>query len=147
MAESSGDSVSHPVYGELRWDAASLWFTQVRLPSGDWLDVIVDPGDGDRFAFLDSAAPLYQRAREAEPRLLREAIQQELLELYNDVWRQRDPELTADELVSRLELVMVHIGTVVPVTLGYAVGDLFAGHRVDVEADENLRLLGTNLVG
>ena len=32
------DSPTHAVFGELRWEAeSSWWFTQMQLPSGDWL--------------------------------------------------------------------------------------------------------------
>ncbi len=42
------ESLTHPVFGDLRWEAKfSWWLTQIRLESGEWLDVIVAPGDDD----------------------------------------------------------------------------------------------------
>src|SRR6516165_4729611 len=96
---------THPVFGELRWEQEyGWWSTQVRLSAAERLDVIVNPGDDDRFAFIESAAKLYCRAMRAERRILRDALREELLELYNDTWRRgEEPELTAKELMSRLK--------------------------------------------
>ena len=145
----SHDSITNPVFGNLRWEPQySWWFTQVSRPSGELLDVIVEPGDGDRVAFLKQAARLYPRVMKAERRILREAIREELLELYNDVWRQGDePRLTAHELMDRLQLSLVNLGTVVPVTLSYEAGELFGGHGVAVEVDDELRFEDIDLRG
>ena len=68
------ESITHTVFGELRWDQKyAWWFAQVRLPSAEQLDVIVNPGDEDRFAFIEPAAKLYRRAMKAERRILRDA--------------------------------------------------------------------------
>jgi len=143
------ESLKHPVFGQLRWEEKySWWFAQIQLPSAKWLEVIVNPGDGDRFAFIEPAARLYRRALKAERRILRDAIREELLELYNDAWRQGDdPRLTAAELLNRLELSLIDLDTVVPVTLSYEAGDMFGGHGVAVEVDEELQFEDIDLRG
>ena len=145
------ETITHRDFGELRWEQEySWWFTQLRLPSGDWLDMIVDPGDGDRFAFLEPAANLFRWALGTEQRILRDAIRAELLELYNDIWQQGDePELTADELMSRLEWTLLDISAspIVPVTFSYDAGDLFGGHSVAVKVDGELRFRDIDLRG
>jgi hypothetical protein len=143
------ESLKHPVFGKLHWEQKySWWITQIRLPSADWLDVIVNPGDEDRFAFIEPAAKLYRRAMKAERRILRDAIREELLELYNDTWRQSDDRrLTATELMNRLEFSLIDIDTVVPVTLSYEAGDLFGGHGVAVEVDDELQFQDIDLRG
>lgn len=148
MAEAS-EHLTHPVLGKLGWlPEFSHWFTQLPLPFGRWLDVIVDPGDGDRHEFIEPAVGLLLRALKAEPRIRRQAIRAELLDLYNDTWRQADAAvLSADELVSRLKLALVDVGTVVPVTLHYEARELFGGHSIAVELDERLRFDGLDLQG
>src|SRR4051812_6822640 len=142
------DSLTHAVFGELRWEAeSSWWFTQMRLPSGDWLDGIVDPGDEDPSAFVERAAPLFRRAMDAERRILHDGVRTKVLELH-DAWRQDDESaLTAEELEEQLELTFVRIDTIAPVVLSYYPGDMFGGHSVDVTVDEQLRVTGVGLVG
>jgi hypothetical protein len=145
------ETITHPVFGELRWEVArSVWFTQVRDATGEWIDVSVEPGNGDRFACLDGVADLYSQAMRAERQVLRTAVQKELLELYNDTWRQSDePELTTDEFMSRLGFTFIQIRTDFKsvVILSYGAGDLFGGHSVDVELDNELRHLNVDLIG
>jgi hypothetical protein len=148
MAEAS-EHLTHPVLGTLGWlPKYSHWFTQLRLPSGDWLDVIVDPGDGDRLGFLPRAAELFQWALSNEPRVLAEGMRAELLELYNDTWRQGDePVLSAEELTEQLDWQMLSISAsdIVPVEFGYGAGELFGYHGVTIEVDAELRFRDIDL--
>ena len=145
------DSVTHPDFGQLRWEPKSGWWSaQVKLPSGERLEVLVAPGEEDRFAFLDRAAELFRWALGAQPQILRDAIQSELLELYNDVWREpTEPELTADELAGQLEWSVVEVSAsdIVPVVLSYEAGDLFGGHSVAIEVDSELQFRDIDLQG
>ena len=150
MAEAS-EHLTHPVLGTLGWlPEFSHWFTQLRLPSGEWLDVIVDPADADRFEFLPRAAELFRWAFDHERRVLADAMRVELLELYNDTWRQEDePVLSAAELTARLEwtLLTVSGSDLVPVEFGYHAGELFGGHGVAVEVGAELRFRDIDLRG
>jgi hypothetical protein len=140
--------LTHPVFGKLKWEENNLWwFTQIRQESGEWLDVIVDPGDDDPSVFVERASQLYRQAMNAERELLQKAIKEKLLDLY-ETWRQEDePKLTAEELQDQLELTFVRIDTVIPITLSYDLGDVFGGHSVDVEVDRQLQFVRANLVG
>lgn len=142
------ESLTHPAFGKLKWEETDQWwFTQIRQESGEWLDVIVDPGDDDPTQFVERASQLYRRAMNAERQLLQEAIKDKLFDLY-ETWRQEnEPKLTAEELQDQLELIFVRIDTVIPITLSYDLGDLFGGHSVDVEVDRQLQFAGVNLVG
>ena len=74
-----------------------------------------------------------------ERQVLAEAIRAELLELYNDTWRQGDePALSADELTTRLEwqLLDVRASGFVPIEFSYGAGELFGYHGVTVSVDE-----------
>ena len=150
MAEAS-ERLTHPVLGTLGWlPQYSHWFTQLRLPSGEWLDVVVDPGDADRLGFLPRAAELFAWAMANERRVLAEAIQAELLELYNGTWRQADePVLSARELTARLDwqLLSVIASDVVPVEFSYGAGELFGYHGVTVEMNRDLRFRDIELRG
>lgn len=150
MADVS-EHLDHPILGPLGWSAeSSHWFTQSPLPDGRQLDVVVDPGDGDRHAFLPRAAELYQWAMKNERRVLTKAMRAELLELYNDTWRRSDlPELSAKELTARLvwQLLVVRASEVVPVEFSYAAGDLFGNHVVAIEVDDDLQFSDIDLRG
>ncbi|MCI0458931.1 MAG: hypothetical protein L0Z62_18390 [Gemmataceae bacterium] len=150
MAEAS-ENLTHPVLGTLGWlPEYSHWFTQLRLPSGEWLDVIVDPGDTDRFEFLPRAAELFRWAFDNERRVLAEAMRAELLELYNDTWRQDDePILSSEELAARLAwtLLCVSASDLVPVEFSYDAGELFGWHGVTVEVDAEFQFRDIDLRG
>src|ERR1043166_7020768 len=146
--ESVPESLTHPVFGKLEWENTNQWwFTQIRQESGEWFDVIVDPGDDDPSEFVERASQLYRRAVNAERGLLQEAIKEKLLDLC-EMWRKDDEhKLTAEELLDQLQLTFVRIDTVIPITLSYDLGDVFGGHSVDVEVDRQLQFVGVNLVG
>jgi hypothetical protein len=115
-------------------------------------DLVIAPGDGGD-AFVDFAAALYQRVIQAEARIRREAAEGGILDLYRH-WRKDDdsePDLTAEELASRLEPTFLRIDTsFVPVTLSYALGErneVFGGHALDVGVSDQLEVKGVNLVG
>jgi hypothetical protein len=150
MAEVS-ETLTHPVFGSLGWlPKYSHWFTQYQLHSGHRLDVIVEPHNPDRIAFLKPAADLFRWGLANERSLFQEAAQTYLLELYNDGWRQEDdPLLSADDFSAQLEweLLKVSESEIVPVEFGYDAGDLFGGHGVFVETDASLRFRGAHLVG
>jgi hypothetical protein len=147
----ASEHLLHPVLGTLGWlPDYSHWFVQHSLSSGGQLDVIVDPGDGDRFDFLNRAAELYRWAIDNERRVLSEALRAELLELYNDTWRQVDePVLSADDLAARLEWQLLDISAseIVPVAFSYEAGELFGYHGVTVEVDADLRFRDVDLRG
>lgn len=150
MSPPKPETLHHPTFGELRWDdKGQWWFTQIRDKAGEWLDVVIDPGDGDRLAVVEAAAELYRRAIPEEPRILKQAIKQELLELYNDVWVQDGVQLTASQLAKQLQFSFIKLQPdfCVPIILSYEAGDLFAGHCVDVEVDNQLQVIDVNLIG
>ena len=151
MSQPVPETLTHPVFGEARWqEQYGWWFAQVRDAAGEWLDIVIQPGDGDRLASIEPAAELYRRAVKSERRIIRAAIRDELLELYNDTWRQGDePKLTAGQFLDRLEFVYIGLRPTwdVPIVFSYAAGELFGGHCVDVEVDGDLQVIDTTLVG
>jgi hypothetical protein len=80
--------------------------------------LFIEPGDTDRHDFLPPAIDLFTWAVANERAILTEAVRDEVLELYNEVWRQRPArKLTARDLISRLqwELLVESDNDVVPV--------------------------------
>jgi hypothetical protein len=145
------NTLKHPVFGKLQWQAQyGWWFAQVRDASGEWLEIVVDPGDDDRMAVIEPAAALYKKAIRSERRILRDAVRLELLELYNDTWRRSgDPKLSTTAFIEQLEFTFIKLqpGWDIPVILSYGAGDLFGGHSVDVEVDAKLKVIDVDLVG
>jgi hypothetical protein len=142
------ESLTDPVLGELRWETSfSWWFTQIRLPSGEWLDVIIDPGDEDPLAFVRRAARLYSQAMEAEREILGQAIENGLLDLYNEWRREDERQMTPQEVKNQLALTFIRIDTITPITLSYDAGDRFGGHSVDVKVNERFQAAEVTLVG
>lgn len=150
MAEPS-ENLTHPILGTLGWlSEYSHWFGQLSAPDGGTLDLVVDPGDGDRYDFLPRAAELFQWAMANERRVLGKAMRAELLELFNDTWRQEpEPELTPAELTARLQWTFLKLSDseIAPIVISYAAGELFGGHSVDVEIGSDFRFRDVDLVG
>lgn len=74
----------------------------------------------------------------------------ELLELYNDTWRQgEEPVLSAEGLTALLEwtLLTVSASEIVPVEFSYQAGELFGGHDIAVEVDAELQFCDIDLRG
>jgi hypothetical protein len=88
------------------------------------------------------------RARETE---YRTKIAQTLLSLYNDTWRD-GAALDADGFVqkiflSEMQICPIDFGTGSCVTLGYADGDLFAGHYIEVFLDADFNYVTSQIAG
>jgi hypothetical protein len=147
----ASETLTHPVLGSLAWmPDGPHWYTRYRLLSGVVFDVMVEPGGADRYEVIERAAKLFAWAVGNERRVLADAIEAELLGLYNGTWRRGDDaELDAGELATRLEwhLLTVNPGGVVPVEFTYGAGDLFGGHGVAVEVDQGLQFRDVDLRG
>lgn len=148
--EGATEFLTHPVFGTLGWLPQYLhWFAQPTRANGTRPDVILDPHDGDRYAFLPRAAELFLWAIDHQEALLDEAIRSMLLELYNERWCQEgDPELDAAAFKDVLcwDLLTIRAWTVQPVEFGYDPGELFGGHCLTVRVDGELRYRGAGLM-
>ncbi len=88
------------------------------------------------------------RVREME---YRSKIAQTLLSIYNDTWRD-GATLDVDGVTRRISLSDIQIcpadfGTDSCVTLGYADGDLFAGHFIEVFLDADFNYVNSQVAG
>ncbi len=149
--EDAAETYTQPALAALEWQPKyEWWFQQRTLPSGEPLDVIINPSDADRHAFLSRAAELLEWALHNERAVLADAVRAELLTLYNDVWRnEEEPVLSADELIGRLEWQLLKISGFesVPIELSYYAGDMFGGHDPTVQLDGALRFRSIDLRG
>jgi hypothetical protein len=138
----------HPVFGPLRWDVPySWWVGGIEDSDGSIIELVLDPGDDERYNFLAGAAALFMRLEDAKERILRQAVDSKVFELY-ETWRnERERNLTVGGLIKELELMFIRIDTSVPITLSYALGDVFGGHAVDVTVNEDLKVVGVSLTG
>jgi hypothetical protein len=145
------ETLDHPVFGPLQWQPdTEYWFGSHCLPTGEQLDLIIEPLDEDRHAFLERAIELFHRALANERRILRVAMKEELLELYNDCWRQSDePVLSAKELTQILDWLALSLSAseFAPVEFSYGADDLFGGHFVVIHADDQMQYRDVDLNG
>lgn len=142
----------HPVLGRLDWDAAcGHWDGTAATPGGGAVRVFISPEDEDRVGFLKIAAELFLWATANERRILADAAEASLLELYNDGWRQEgEPVLTTDEFADRMAWTSVDIASsdFMPVELCYGDDDrMFGGHSVVVQLGPDLAYRDFTLFG
>ena len=115
----------------------TYWEAAISQKPGYDLKITIFPDGEDPQSFIETAARLYLEAMKRQQFLLHEAVQKELLELYNDCWRQDDVVLTFDKFVRHLRLDAFSVDTTIPITLYYDAGDLFGGHAVAMDIDRN----------
>lgn len=141
--------MTHPVFGELKWDSSRLsWTVRPFVSSGKKFTVIIKPGrNTEPFEFLETSSRLFATLLDNEATIIREAINTKILALYNETWRQDEIKLSAEVLCTRMRLSLVEFGAVFPVTLWYQAGALFGGHDVAVLLDTDLKYEGIDLRG
>lgn len=82
--------------------------------------------------------------------ILAKAVRDEVLELYNDSWRQPPTRnLVARQLIALLKwkLLVVSDSDEVPVEFTYGAGELFGQHGLAIEVDNELRYSDFDLRG
>ena len=147
----------HPAFGDLRWNAGlDSWEATVDLLPGcpirfaivaeaDW--AAADPAD-----LFETGAAFLSWARGVEPRV-RERVADDLLDCYNEVWADDDPDegpprhTRADFLIAirPCGLSLHHDGRS---SWDCDPGDLFAGHGIWAMLDAGRSFLGkASLVG
>lgn len=140
--------VTHPVLGELRWTKqAGEWVGRTSNAPGGWGVAVVDEhGTTER---LDASVALYLKAVRAERKILRTALREEVLELYNESWSGGTGEFGEGELLSRLrlEVVSVNVDGYTAVELYYDGTELFGGHVLVIELDAKLKYQDCDLRG
>jgi hypothetical protein len=141
----------HDYFGSMKFDEqhrqyqAALDFSPSHKVSVkiDWAGI--SPSEA-----LTRSRDVCDRIRVREPEY-RSKIAQTLLILYNDTWRD-GAALDVDGFTRRISLSDIQIcpadfGTDSCVTLGYADGDLFAGHNIEVFLDADFNYVNSQIAG
>lgn len=139
----------HPVLGTVAFDEAMFWWRAqqpIALAGGDQvmltLSISAEPDlPAERF---DEAA---ETLRRLDARSLRQLVAEELLELYNDTWRQDgNAELDLDGFGTRIRPTSVDVSED-GVEIYFDDGGLFGQHSIVVLLNTDLDLVDVKLAG
>jgi hypothetical protein len=126
--------VQDPVLGRLKLDSALDWYQGERKTRGHSYQVAVevrDPDDEKKVAAAISRSATAIVKVEREIAKIRRAIADELLQTYNDSWREGGRPLSQSGFVKRLILESV-VASPDRTTAYFSDSGLFAGHVVEV---------------
>jgi hypothetical protein len=133
----------------LRLDRDMNWFEGKRRRGALHYDVMLtcrDPDDpravAKAVAQAEAAVPGLERSLSA----IREAISDQLLDKYNDAWREEGRPLSATAFQRKLELESVEISPT-RVTLMFDCAGLFSDHAIEVRLSPRLEVREVCLAG
>lgn len=137
----------HEVFGWLKWDPVlSCWLGGIDWPPGLHTEVAIWLPDGDLDAGLRQARESLDWLRQNE-RGARLAVADEMVEVYNDVWRDEVEPITSAEFACRTELLRIGFEDDGSLLLSYDGRDMFGGHVIDGVFEADRSFSGGNLVG
>lgn len=143
MAEPFNDET----FGRLEWDPVlNCWLGGIDWPLGLHTEVAIWLPDGDIAAGLRQARESLDWLRRHEDQA-RRAVAKEMVEVYNDAWRDEDEPITAAEFARRTELLRIGFEDDGSLLLSYDGHDMFGGHVIDGVFEANRSFRGANLVG
>jgi len=140
-------SVNDAMFGVLNWDdGLNCWLGGIDWPPGLHTEVAIwQPGDdaaaGRRMA---GEGLVWLKANEE---YARRCVARQMVEVYNDVWRDEEDPISEDEFISRTELVRIAFWDDGSLLLSYDGGDMFGGHIIDGDFGADRSFRGANLVG
>jgi hypothetical protein len=151
---------NHLALGELRWDEQLKWWeAQVELAPG--VPVALCLSAEKEYQVYAVPEELFAAgveyliwARAAEPQC-RWQIADDLLDCYNDVWANTDPDdpddgpgpATREEFIALIRPSAIHLHTDGSGVWYYEDADLFAGHAIEVWVSEDRVFSGAHLAG
>jgi hypothetical protein len=146
----------HPILGEVRWDEQLIWWqAEVELAPGCSVFLCLSAETGQAPDVLFTAGVEYlEWARGAESRC-RQQIADDLLDCYNDVWANTDPDnpddgprpMTRQEFVERIQPSAIHLHSDGSGMWYYEDQDLFAGHSIEVLVNTERVFSNAHLAG
>ncbi len=132
---------NHPVLGQIQWDdRVNSWGTEVELVPGYPLSFSIvaeaEWAGAEPAELFTVGAEYLAWAREAEPEV-RARVADDLLNCYNEVWADEDPEegtppMNRAEFLANIRpsgINLYHDGSA---SWYYSCGDLFAGHGISL---------------
>jgi hypothetical protein len=150
----------HRPLGDLRWDdRLKCWEADVEIATGVRVALCLSAEkEYQVFAapeeLFAAGAEYLAWARQAEPHC-RQQIADDLLECYNEVWANTDPDdaddgpgpMTREEFISRIRLGAIHLDTNGSGVWYYDDQDLFAGHVIEIWVSKDRVFSGAHLAG
>ncbi len=141
------EPIHDETFGRLEWDEVlNCWLGGIDWPPGLHTEVAIWLPAGNLDVGLRQARASLDWLQQNEEHA-RRCIAGELLEVYNDIWRDEDKPIAEDEFIRRTELVRIGFLDDGSLLLSYDGRDMFGGHVIDgfFEADRSFR--GANLIG
>lgn len=141
----------HDYFGSMELDEQHKKYrASLDFPPSHKVSVTIDWAGISPSEALTRSRDVCDRIRVREPEY-RSKIAQTLLILYNDNWHD-GAALDADGFTRRISLADIQIcptdfGTDSCVTLGYADGDLFDGHYIEVFLDADFNYVKSQIAG
>ena len=142
-----GEPIHDEVFGLLKWDdLLNCWLGGINWPSGLYTEVAIWQPGNDTVAGLRMAREGLDWLKANEEHA-RRCVAKEMLEIYNDIWRDEDEPISEDEFIRRTELVRIGFWEDGSLLLSYDGGDLFGGHVIDGDFGADRSFQRANLVG
>jgi len=151
--------VANHLIERLVWDdQLRRWEGDVTFPSGRIVDVAIDlpdeqsydsPETQETFNGVQAASRPFLLWFLEQEKELYDIVAAEMVILYNDAWTD-EPEITAEEFASRIEMVHLSFQTdKKSFILSFSDGEMkmFGGHLIDASFNEEGRLEDCNLIG
>ncbi len=142
--------LEHPLFGKLTLDRGLGAYKGKARVGGGRLEVLISVPDGA----MPSAHPRYvEKAAASLTRALSKTREREralvdyLLDLYNDTWREKGPELKARAFLSRITLDGATVHEDGSLTLYHRDGGLFRRHTIEVRVGKDGRMREATLAG
>lgn len=135
--------------GALTLDRSLSWFTGELAWRGGSVQVHLPAGPDDRPLMVPEARAVVAALADWEDRA-RQRIREDLLELFNDTWRDEESDpapLSVEAFQARLSLSSFELGEGRGLTFWYDDGDLFAGHSIEVQGDLDEGFSSAGLAG
>ncbi len=131
------ESIEDDVLGKMTWDSANnCWKNQMTLPSGLIATVRFHAEPNEIAAGLVRARRPYLLVRDSEE-VVRRAASKFLLPMFNEGdWCEGKP-LDEDAFIAKMTLESVELQADGSVSLNYEDGDLFWGHTIMGDFDED----------
>lgn len=137
-------SVTHATLGELTYDENLNWWTAKTTWDGGEIAFRVDGGPASVAADFDRGAQILAAL---DPRSIKLAAADELLDTHNDGWCDEGEEVDAETFITRMQVESVNVDADGGVVVYFDDGDLFWGHAIYVSLNEGLQVSGSGIAG
>jgi hypothetical protein len=141
------EPIRDDTFGRLEWDAIlHCWLGGINWPLGLYTEVAIWFPDNDPVTdFHQAHESLIWLQRHDEE--TRQTIAAEMVQVYNEAWRDESEPITAVEFACRIELVRIGFESDGSLLLSYDGHEMFGGHVIDGRFESDRSYGGATLVG